>query len=247
MPMRRWHINWIGSGSASKQPATSLCSGKTDRGATHWVQYSNDGIYVDVDTSKCSFQRTPVYISSLSGTTSHWKSTGGSEVYSSTATGFRIYINSKNIKTQDANNWNWHINWMATGETSEPLTTTACAGHTNSGSTNWQQYSGDGIYVDVDSSPCGFTTTPAYVSSIVGKSNHWKSKGSSEIYSPSATGFRVYILSPGITPVQANSWGWHMNFMANAMPKVQCGGETVAGSTNWVQYSTDGIYVDVDT
>ena len=94
-----------------------VCNGNTTKGNTAWVQYSNsNGIYVDVNTSKCGFTSTPTYISSLGGDSSHWYTTGGSSIYSPSANSFRIYIYFLEgaITPERANaSFKWHINWVA--------------------------------------------------------------------------------------------------------------------------------------
>lgn len=91
----------------------SVASGKTRTNATNWVNYSQHGIYIDVDTSWVGFTQTPVYITSLGGSTRHWTARGGSSVYKPTPTSFRVYVNYPNITPEKANNWGWHINWIA--------------------------------------------------------------------------------------------------------------------------------------
>ncbi|NET56674.1 MAG: hypothetical protein F6K47_11075 [Symploca sp. SIO2E6] len=57
------------------------------------------------------------------------------------------------------------------------------SGETPAGSTAWQAYNGtEGVFVDVNTSGAGFTTTPNYVASIAGKTGHWETTGGSAIY-----------------------------------------------------------------
>ena len=79
------------------------------------MQYGTDGIYRDIDLSGCGFTSAPIITSSLAGTSAagQWKSTGGSEPYSITATGFRIYVYYAGITPSKAASWNWNINWIA--------------------------------------------------------------------------------------------------------------------------------------
>jgi hypothetical protein len=97
-------------------------------------------------------------------------------------------------------------------------------GSTPVGNTAWQQYFDpgaglfeQGVFVDVDTSSGGFTTTPIYITSIGGSSSHWGTTGATSIYTPTPTGFRVYVrFSTGqpITPALANQLGWHINWIA---------------------------------
>lgn len=84
---------------------------------------------------------------------------------------------------------------------------------------NWQHYpiaTGDGVYMDVDTSAAGFTSTPVYFTSISGIAGHWRTTGASSIYDPTSTGFRIYINDlndEDVTPSMVNSavppnWGW---------------------------------------
>lgn len=91
----------------------SIASGQTPPGNTKWIQYSKNGIYVDVDTSWAGFTEIPVYVSSISGRTRHWVARGASSIYQSTPNGFRVYINYPNITPGKANSWHWHMHWMA--------------------------------------------------------------------------------------------------------------------------------------
>lgn len=93
------------------------------------------------------------------------------------------------------------------------------SGSTPVGNTAWQLYGGSeaGIFVDVDTSLAGFTTTPIYITSLGGISGHWRTTGATSIYVPTPTGFRVYIrLFDGgsLTPALANQLGWHINWIA---------------------------------
>jgi len=111
-------VNRVGS-RVKPGAGTVQCGGATEAGSTAWVQYATDGIYVDVDTSKCGFMQTPEYLSSLGGKSSHWTSTGGSEIYLPTPTGFRVYIHKKSATPAYANDRLWHINWIGSGSASK--------------------------------------------------------------------------------------------------------------------------------
>src|SRR5438105_15297019 len=93
------------------------------------------------------------------------------------------------------------------------------SGQTPAGSTNWVVYSPTGIYVDVNTSSAGFTTTPVYVTSLAGNSSHWATTGASSVYNPTPTGFRVYVRwvdnSP-LTPATANGFQWRISWVGMA-------------------------------
>ncbi|MEW4526509.1 hypothetical protein [Maioricimonas sp. JC845] len=89
------------------------------------------------------------------------------------------------------------------------------SGKTPVGGTNWQVYGdvANAIFVDVDTSSAGFTSVPNYVSSLGGNSQQWETIGGSAIYSPTPTGFRVYVRfvdQKHLTPAIANAAGWHI-------------------------------------
>ncbi|MFY1824515.1 M57 family metalloprotease [Myxococcus fulvus] len=67
--------------------------------------------------------------------------------------------------------------------------------------------------LDVNTSGCGFSSPP--VLHLPGRHRQSPGRaGATSIYTPSATGFRVYVTFPGITASQANTWGWHLNWSA---------------------------------
>jgi serine protease len=226
----------------------TVCKGQTPQGATAWQQYGSEGIYVDVNTADCGYTATPLYFTSLGGDGNHWMTRGATAIYGPTATGFRVYVNQAGITPAQANAWGWHLNWQATPNNMRQPT--LCTGQTAFSATDWQQYGPEGIYVDVNTAECGYTATPLYLTSLGGDGNHWMTRGATAIYGPTATGFRVYVNQAGITPAQANAWGWHLNWQAtpnNMRQPTLCTGQTAFSATDWQQYGPEGIYVDVNT
>jgi len=142
--------------SASTQVTTvmtvaKIASGKTKPGATNW-QVNANGLLVDVDTSAAGFTRTPIYVTSIGGDKYHWGTTGASAVYNATEKGFRIAIRFEGdftgvaITPETANEYKWHINWIAI----EP----------------WQV---DGQTTNTQTSSTATTTTPVSTVPSVGK------------------------------------------------------------------------------
>jgi subtilisin family serine protease len=230
--------------------ARATCTGQTTAGSTNWQAYFATGLYVDINTSVCGFSSTPLYHTSIGGTGNHWLTEGATSIYSPTPTGFRVYVfYAAGITPAQANQWNWHINWNATPyNISSPA---LCTGRTTPSSTNWQVYTPNDVYVDVDTTACGFGSRPEYFTSLGGSSQHWRTQGATAIYFPSATGFRIYLHRPtGLTPAQANTLQWHINWLAipfNTANADLCNGDTIPGNTNWQNYSSTGIFLDVDT
>jgi hypothetical protein len=90
------------------------------------------------------------------------------------------------------------------------------AGRTAPGQ-GWQQYQNQGgVFIDVDTTQHGFTTTPVYVTALHGQSAHWDTTGGSSVYLPTRTSFRVYIRwSNGrpMTVADAQTNGWHIQYI----------------------------------
>ncbi len=99
--------------------AIKICSGKTLEGNTDWKAFGTTGIYVDVDTSECGFDATPIYMVNMHGNSFNWETTGGSSAYNRTRNGFRIYVrfpDGRTLTPDFANQNKWHIEWIASGK-----------------------------------------------------------------------------------------------------------------------------------
>jgi secreted trypsin-like serine protease len=238
----RSFVPWIAQ--KTSQPARP-CSGRTIPGSTDWQQFGTDGVYVNIDTSACGLTSAPLYFSTIGGDGGHWTARGASSIYDPTATGFTIYLNDPGITPELANQRRWHINWEA--QTKGWKDANLCAGQTSPTNTTWQPYETYGIYLDVDTSTCGLSSVPRYITSLGGDTKHWQAVGATSVYSPKAGGFRVYVNRPGLTVADAKSWKWHVNWQAIPQGSAVCSGSTSSTATNWKQYFSDGIYTEVDT
>lgn len=92
--------------------------------------------------------------------------------------------------------------------------TNICAGNTSPG-TGWTAYSSTSISLAVNTSGCAFASTPMYFTSVGGVGNHFQVTGASAIYSPTPTGFIVYVQrndGTPLTPADAVSGGWFINW-----------------------------------
>jgi hypothetical protein len=107
--------NLLGTVKGPQAEAFRIAIGRTTPGSTSWIQYSADGICVDVDTSSAGFSSTPYYFTSLGGITNHWTTQGATSIYNPSGTGFRVYVNQAGITVADANNRHYHINWIGIG------------------------------------------------------------------------------------------------------------------------------------
>ena len=89
-----------------------------------------------------------------------------------------------------------------------------CAGSTGSGA-GWVAYDATTIQINVSTVGCAFASSPMYFTSIGGLGSHFELIGASAIYSPSATGFTVYIKKndgSSLEPANAVSGGWYINW-----------------------------------
>ena len=202
--------------SGDKSQLRDICkpildAGYTTQGLTKWVQYGSNGIFVDVNTSSAGFTETPIYITSLGGYYHHWRTTGTTSIYNATPTGFRVYVFYEDgpVTPAQANSWGWHIQWVGIPRNK------VNASSTTPGATDWVKYGNKELYVDVNTSSAGFNETPIYVTSLGGSSKHWRAIGTTSIYSATPTGFRVHVFyeDGAVTPTQANSCKWHIQWI----------------------------------
>lgn len=98
------------------------------------------------------------------------------------------------------------------GPTGEPLR--LAVGRTDPKKTDWVQYNRGGIYVDIDTSSAGFSSTPYYFTSLSGHTNNWMAQGVTSIYLPTTKGFRVHVGYRELTAAQAKQWGWSISWIA---------------------------------
>jgi hypothetical protein len=71
--------------------------------------------------------------------------------------------------------------------------------------TNWVQDTAKVLHIDVDTSAAKFKKTPVYVASLYGRSGHWGVIGVGSIFTPTATGFSVYINRSDFSPLALDS------------------------------------------
>ncbi len=98
-----------------------ICCGQTPEGTNNRQAYrgGNRDIFVDVDTSACGFQSTPIYIVNMHGNSYNWETTGCRSGMGRTATSFRIYVRfpdgREELTPAFANQHKWHIESIALG------------------------------------------------------------------------------------------------------------------------------------
>ncbi len=124
-----------------------------------------------------------------------------------------------------------------------------CVGRSEPGASGWKDYKGKGLYLEVDTSDCGYKVTPQYITSMGGAGWHWATEGSTAIYFPTPTGFSIYLVT-SLTAKEAEARKWHINWEAlpsDAPDFDQCHGRTTPGETAWEQYGSSGITTVIDT
>jgi hypothetical protein len=198
----------------------------------------------------------PEYFTSLGGTQGLELANGAGAILQPTATGFNVSVfRPGGVTPAQAKQWQWNVNWRAVPK--NQVNAQLCSGSTTAGSTNWVQAPNGRIYVDVNTAACGVFFTPRYFTSLKGALMTHLMNGVTTVYSPTATGFRIYLqwglaANPAaLTPGLANSWQWHVGWSAvpslAANSATQCAGSTASGFWNWTQAGTDTIYTDVNT
>ncbi|TDD28989.1 hypothetical protein E1287_31825 [Actinomadura sp. KC06] len=85
----------------------------------------------------------------------------------------------------------------------------------------WEIYY-DNIYIDVDTSSAEFTGTPIYIASLGGDGTMWDYLSASAIYTPTPTGFRVYLQhhksDQRVEPSHAQQYNFHINWIGVENP-----------------------------
>jgi hypothetical protein len=124
-----------------------------------------------------------------------------------------------------------------------------CSGSTPIGNTAWVGAGvTDVIRVNIDTSACGFTSTPLYFTSLTGYTSE-EATGATAIYDRTNTGFRVNAQKAGITPLIANQFGFSISWTAfppgfdDSVHHYRCAGNTP--SSGWQQKDSTTIYRDV--
>ncbi|MCR9166576.1 MAG: hypothetical protein NXI35_38280 [bacterium] len=215
--------------------------GSTAEGATHWEQYPEDDSVVSttLDASGAGLVSMPVFITSLACYSDGLYTNGAGIVYGASASHYTQYVQfQKGAVTPDQANANkWRVYWHAV----EPG---FASGMTSVGATEWKQgKASDVIYLDVDTSSAGFTSTPHYFASLMGVSNALYTRGANVTYGSTKNAFRIYVkyLRGDITPEQANEWQWAMAW--HGVPQ----GTPGSGSSRaWKQTAAGNLYVDID-
>lgn len=113
-------------------------------------------------------------------------------------------------------------------------------------SIDWHTFYTTGALIDVDTSKCGFEEPPKYFTELTGNSNMHRIMGASSIYSPTESGFRIYINEETLhtTPTSSIADSWRLKIKWCGVGKAK--GPTVAnvccgtGPASWGRSSYEG-------
>ncbi|CAF0985873.1 unnamed protein product [Rotaria sp. Silwood1] len=103
--------------ASSVLPSTGKTCGGTSP-LTRWARTGrSDTIQMNIDTSSCRFEKTPLYFTSLSGVAGHYLLVGVDAIYEPTANGFKINVHSTNNESADtlmawSAQYQWNVNWF---------------------------------------------------------------------------------------------------------------------------------------
>ncbi len=190
-----WNLQWEAYPEGKVSP--SQCAGQTTPGETPWVADSAGVLTLHVDTQACGFTQgsAPSYFTSLGGASRHWRAVGHQAILEATATGFSVSVHNSGLTAAQAQDL-WHLNWNARVANTSETPSAICHGQ----ATAWKQYRHTNtFFMDVKTSDCNFQKTPRYFTSLGGTA-HSQVEGSNAVYFPSASGFRVYVRTQGLSP-----------------------------------------------
>jgi len=193
----KWQVSWIGD--------TGENSGTTVAGKTGWIQGKTPKlIKVEVATKACKYKTVPRYFTSLVGFTNHWRTLGGHVVYFPKKDSFTTYISYDNpVTPKVAEGYKWQISWLGYSDSKSGVS-----------GIDWKMdSSGNGLYIDVDTSASKYGYTPAYVTAATTEYMHWDVNGGGSVYKPSKTGFRLY-LDKAVKVSVAKFYKWKVNYVA---------------------------------
>ena len=196
---KRWPSN--GTARTRAAPALPLQPHGPSRGP---IQISQTEI------TPCNLPSRPSYLTSLVGAGDISSVRGVTAIHAVSGNNFTISLYANNLTPAVASANNWRINWRSFVPPAS--STDTCSGTTVQGSTNWVQHLVNVIYTDVNTASCGFVTTPKYFTTLDGTSGHINVQGTTSIYTPTPTGFRVYVKRSGATPSYANQRNWHVRW-----------------------------------
>ena len=203
----------VGSGPSA------LCGGPSTGGV--WKLYDDgraakqegqsdahrDSIYMDIDTSRCAFERSPTYVVSMQQASADPSAAAAVPdtltLTAGTPKSVRVTmwdpVMSGAALLAVATHHGWTVNWA--GETG------ANSGHTATGATQWKLLEGAAaggktvFYMDVDTRPSALDKRGGFAHYFAALRADWTAEselglwhlqGARSVHAPTATGFRVY-------------------------------------------------------
>ncbi len=214
----KWQVNW--QAIPGKPKEKQLCADSTS--PSDWVVDPSDPsghtLLVNVDTSACDFDGTPAYAISLEGSAGLAWGAGLGTVHNASASGFQVKANRFNLTWNQAQAWEWRINWVGRRQVvpaGQLGTAASCVG---AGSGVWEQIDSKRISTFVDTSSCGLAGVPLYFPSLTGVASGYNGqlRGVGAVHNPSSNGFLTIIQDSegagNISASDANSQGWSVSW-----------------------------------
>ena len=80
---------------------------------------------------------------------------------------------------------------------------------------DWELYKDKYVKVEIDTSQASFSKTPMYLTSLHGERHHWLAVGATSVYSPTPTGFNIYLRSTehDLDPKFCRDHNWHIEWV----------------------------------
>eukprot|EP00937_MAST-01D_sp_MAST-1D-sp2_P004724 g4724.t1 len=226
-----------------------LCGGTTENGHTPWTAFGEDGLNVEVDTTKCELKQghKPAYVVSIveGDKSNEWA--GSSIIYFQTHTSFRLFLFHDYLRSErllDRARSSWQVSYIVDRS------------RTRSGRfvpKRWRQHSANAIEAIIDTSSAGFAPhTPRYFTTFAVEDSHWRAEGSHHVYDATPTGFRLFLMSHSekLHASKATKNGWGINWVATlaavsgSWPPVGTSSTSTKGWQRDAQHKT--LYMDVD-
>ena len=178
-----------------------VCGGKS---GTNWRAHGLGTLRISVDTSACSFHKTPQYVASLTGDDSEAANLLGSYVISNaTKWGFVLLMAHRELRgarlLQASHTHKWRSSWIADDGYHSGIT----AGHGLTRNVKWGTTTPDGVlYADVDTTKCNYASIPHIFTAVRDVASFSESprsvrlvEGAHIVYDVTRTSFRVYFFN----------------------------------------------------
>jgi hypothetical protein len=215
----RWFVNWVGIDKKCKNPD------HVDWGTSNL--WTHTGMYLknDIMTTKGNFLKTPMYLTSMTGTAQMYDLVGTSAIYDASLDHFAIWLHPKmsskmGISTQTARRYHYAIDWVGLGQIHIERMR---FGWTDA----WEDTSGGkGIHVHVKFYK-PFAKKARCFTALQGSADGhmFATVGSTSVFNETAYGCTVYVhFVPGyrfakVNAKMARKWGWTLEYLGIAKEK----------------------------